>query len=328
MNNFKALRVHQVEKGTEYRFDTISINELSEGEVVLKVAYSSINYKDALAITGKGKIMRKFPLVAGIDVAGTVVSSSDNRYQEGDEVLVVGCGIGENFDGGYAEYARVSANSIVKLPTGLTLRESMAIGTAGFTAALAIQRMVDNGQTPEMGEVLVTGSTGGVGSLAIRMLNKAGFDAVALTRKAEQKDYLIGLGASRILLADEVDLGKRPLERAEWGGAIDNLGGDTLTWLTRTVKPWGNIGSIGLASSHKLDTTVMPFILRAVSLLGINSTEVPTALREKVWQRLATDLHPDVDAITNREVALDDLPAVMPDYIDSKVTGRTVVRIS
>jgi len=328
MNNFKALRVHQVEKGTEYRFDTISINELSEGEVVLKVAYSSINYKDALAITGKGKIMRKFPLVAGIDVAGTVVSSSDNRYQEGDEVLVVGCGIGENFDGGYAEYARVSANSIVKLPTGLTLRESMAIGTAGFTAALAIQRMVDNGQTPEMGEVLVTGSTGGVGSLAINMLNKAGFDAVALTRKAEQEDYLIGLGASRILLADEVDLGKRPLERAEWGGAIDNLGGDTLTWLTRTVKPWGNIGSIGLASSHKLDTTVMPFILRAVSLLGINSTEVPTALREKVWQRLATDLHPDVDAITNREVALDDLPAVMPDYIDSKVTGRTVVRIS
>lgn len=328
MNNFKALRVHQIEKGTEYRFDTISINELSEGEVVLKVAYSSINYKDALAITGKGKIMRKFPLVAGIDVAGTVVSSSDNRYQEGDEVLVVGCGIGENFDGGYAEYARVSANSIVKLPTGLTLRESMAIGTAGFTAALAIQRMVDNGQTPEMGEVLVTGSTGGVGSLAINMLNKAGFDAVALTRKAEQEDYLIGLGASRILLADEVDLGKRPLERAEWGGAIDNLGGDTLTWLTRTVKPWGNIGSIGLASSHKLDTTVMPFILRAVSLLGINSTEVPTALREKVWQRLATDLHPDVDAITNREVALDDLPAVMPDYIDSKVTGRTVVRIS
>jgi NADPH2:quinone reductase len=329
MSTFKALRVYNEERRIEARFVQMSLDELTAGEVVIRCVYSTINYKDALAITGAGKILRQYPLNAGIDVAGYVESSSDARFKAGDAVVVTGCGLSETLDGGYAEFARVPANLVISLPEGLSLYDSMAIGTAGFTAALAVQRMQDNGQTPDLGSIVVTGATGGVGSLAIDMLSRQGYSVTALTSKAAQVEYLKSLGANQVLLASELEMGTRPLEAAQWGGAIDNLGGDVLAWLTRTVKPWGNIASIGLASSIQLNTTVMPFILRAVSLLGINSTDVPHALRQKVWQRLASDLRPQhFDKIITREVSLDEVPSVVGAYVSNQITGRAIVKIS
>jgi NADPH2:quinone reductase len=329
MSTFKALRVYNEERRIEARFVQMSRDELTAGEVVIRCVYSTINYKDALAITGAGKILRQYPLNAGIDVAGYVESSSDARFKAGDAVVVTGCGLSETLDGGYAEFARVPANLVIPLPEGLSLYDSMAIGTAGFTAALAVQRMQDNGQTPDLGSIVVTGATGGVGSLAIDMLSHQGYSVTALTSKAAQIEYLKSLGATQVLLASELEMGTRPLEAAQWGGAVDNLGGDVLAWLTRTVKPWGNIASIGLASSIQLNTTVMPFILRAVSLLGINSTDVPPALRQKVWQRLASDLRPQhFDKIITREVSLDEVPSVVGAYVSNQITGRAIVKIS
>ena len=329
MSTFKALRVYNEERRIEARFVQMSLDELTAGEVVIRCVYSTINYKDALAITGAGKILRQYPLNAGIDVAGYVESSSDARFKAGDAVVVTGCGLSETLDGGYAEFARVPANLVIPLPEDLSLYDSMAIGTAGFTAALAVQRMQDNGQSPDLGSIVVTGATGGVGSLAIDMLSRQGYSVTALTSKAAQIEYLKSLGATQVLLASELEMGTRPLEAAQWGGAIDNLGGDVLAWLTRTVKPWGNIASIGLASSIQLNTTVMPFILRAVSLLGINSTDVPPALRQKVWQRLASDLRPQhFDKIITREVSLDEVPSVVGAYVSNQITGRAIVKIS
>jgi NADPH2:quinone reductase len=296
---------------------------------VIRVSHSTINYKDALAATGKGKILRKYPLVGGIDLAGTVVSSDDRRFTEGDAVLVNGCGLSETRDGGYAEYARVDGDSVVPIPHGMTALQAMQIGTAGYTAALAIHRMEQNSQTPSNGPVVVTGATGGVGSLAIDMLDSRGYEVVAVTGKAQQSDYLSSIGARRILVRDEIDLGRRPMEKAEWGGAIDNLGGDVLAWLTRTVNYGGNIASIGLAASIELHTTVVPFILRAVCLLGINSVDTPRDLRLDVWERLASDLRPrHLDSIGSRTVSFDELPSCFQQYIDGAVTGRTVVEIA
>ncbi|MDD2815017.1 MAG: oxidoreductase [Thiotrichaceae bacterium] len=329
MSTFKALRVYNEDRRIEARFVQMSLDELTAGEVVIRCVYSTINYKDALAITGAGKILRQYPLNAGIDVAGYVESSSDARFKAGDAVVVTGCGLSETLDGGYAEFARVPTNLVIPLPNGLSLYDSMAIGTAGFTAALAVQRMQDNGQSPDLGSIVVTGATGGVGSLAIDMLSHQGYSVTALTSKVAQIEYLKSLGATQVLLASELEMGTRPLEAAQWGGAIDNLGGDVLAWLTRTVKPWGNIASIGLASSIQLNTTVMPFILRAVSLLGINSTDVPPALRQKVWQRLASDLRPQhFDKIITREVSLDEVPSVVGAYVSNQITGRAIVKIS
>jgi NADPH2:quinone reductase len=329
MSTFKALRVYNEDRRIEARFVQMSLDELTAGEVVIRCVYSTINYKDALAITGAGKILRQYPLNAGIDVAGYVESSSDTRFKAGDAVVVTGCGLSETLDGGYAEFARVPANLVIPLPEGLSLYDSMAIGTAGFTAALAVQRMQDNGQVPDLGAIVVTGATGGVGSLAIDMFSHQGYSVTALTSKAAQIEYLKSLGATQVLLASELEMGTRPLEAAQWGGAIDNLGGDVLAWLTRTVKPWGNIASIGLASSIQLNTTVMPFILRAVSLLGINSTDVPPTLRQKVWQRLASDLRPQhFDKIITREVSLDEVPDVVGAYVSNQITGRAIVKIS
>ena len=326
---FSAFRIHQEEGTVAGRLESITLDDVNPGEVVLRVAYSDVNYKDALAATGTGKILRRFPLVGGIDLAGHVVASSDPRFSPGDEALVVGCGLSETRDGGYSEYARVRGDDLVSLPDGLGLREAMAIGTAGFTAALAVERMEQNGQTPALGPVLVTGATGGVGSIAIDLLQSRGYSVAALTGKASAAAYLKGLGASEVVLRDGLEMGQRPLEKAHWGGAIDNLGGDILGWLTRTVQPRGNIASIGLAAGVELQTTVLPFILRGVSLLGIHSVQVPDELRRKVWARLATDLRPrHLDAIITREVTLEELPGVFQDYVGGKVTGRTVVRIS
>ena len=269
---FKALRIHEIDKKIVARFDQLTIDDLSPGDVVVRVLYSDINYKDALAATGAGKILRKYPLVGGIDLAGVVESSGDARHKVGDHVLVTGCGLSEIHDGGYAEYARLNGEWVIPLPAGFGAFKAMSMGTAGFTAALAIHRMEHNGQTPIKGPIVVTGATGGVGSIAIDMLAGRGYEVIAVTSKPESVDYLKSLGASRVLLRKEIDLGKRPLENACFGGAIDNVGGDILTWLTRTVDTWGNIASIGLAESAELHTTVIPFIIRGVNLLGINSS--------------------------------------------------------
>ncbi len=309
MEGFRALRIDQENDKIVAGFCNLSLDDLSPGEVVIKVSHSTINYKDALAATGAGKILRTFPLVGGIDLAGTVVSSEDERFDAGNEVLVNGCGLSETVDGGYAEYARVTADSVVPVPGGMTAAQAMQIGTAGYTAALAIHRMEQNNQLPEDGPIVVTGATGGVGSIAVDMLDARGYEVIALTGKADKSDYLKSIGAREILHRDDVDYGKRPMEKATWGGAIDNLGGDALTWLTRTVKYGGNIASIGLAASPGLNTTVLPFILRAVCLLGINSSETPRELRLAVWKRIGGDLRPrHLDVIGSRTIEFDELP--------------------
>lgn len=328
MKDFRAYRIDQEDGKIVAGFTTLNIDDLSAGDVVIRVSHSTINYKDALAATGAGKILRTFPLVGGIDLAGSVVSSEDDRWSEGDLVLVNGCGLSETCDGGYAEYARVAADSIVPVPDGMNASQVMQIGTAGYTAALAIHRMEQNGQSPEGGPVVVTGATGGVGSIAVDMLDGRGYEVVAVTGKSEQSEYLKSIGATEILIRDEIDLGKRPLEKARWGGAIDTLGGDYLTWLTRTVNYGGNIASIGLAASHELNTTVIPFILRAVCLLGINSVDTPRDLRLQVWDRIGKDLRPrHLDIIGSRSIGFDELPDAFQAYIDGTVTGRTVVAI-
>ncbi|WP_116808424.1 oxidoreductase [Steroidobacter cummioxidans] len=329
MQSFRAFRVHQEGGKIVSRLETIGLNDLAEGEVVVKVRYSTINYKDALAATGAGKILRRYPLVGGIDLSGEVVSSSDPQFQPGQKVLVTGSELSETRDGGYAEYARLKSDSVVPIPAGLDEFQAMAIGTAGYTAALAVHRMEQNGQQPDDGEIVVTGATGGVGSIAVDMLAGRGYRVVAVTGKQASVDYLQRLGAARVLLRDQINTGSRPLEEAQFAGAIDNVGGELLTWLTRTTRFWGNIASIGLAASPELKTTVMPFILRGVSLLGINSVYTPRPLRLQVWQRLATDLKPrHLDSIVTRTIAFEQLPGAFDEYLKAGVTGRTVVRIA
>lgn len=332
---FRAFRIHAAEVtppgraiGVDAGIEAVRIDELADGDVVIAAEYSTINYKDALAATGAGKILRRFPLVGGIDVAGTVVHSDDTRHAVGDRVLVTGCGLGETHDGGYAELVRVQGDWVVTIPDGFDARWAMSLGTAGFTAGLAIHRLEHNGLCPEAGPVVVTGASGGVGSLAVDILAARGYEVVAVTGKADAADYLRGLGAAEVRLRDEIDLGRRPLESAIWAGAIDNLGGEVLTWLTRTMKFWGGIASIGLTQGHELHTTVMPFILRGVNLLGINSMATPRPLRLEIWRRLSTDLAPQhLDEIITRQVAFDDLPSAFGDYIDNRVRGRALVRI-
>lgn len=328
MKPFKAFRIHSEGGKIAARFETLTLDDLAAGEVVIRVACSDINYKDALAATGAGKILRRYPLVGGIDLAGTVESSSDSRYRPGDAVLVTGCGLSETHDGGYAQFARVHGDWVIPMPAGLDPLTAMSIGTAGFTAGLAIHRMEQNGQTPEHGPIVVTGATGGVGSVAIDMLSARGYQVVAVSGKPDAAAYLKELGATEVLDRKTLDLGSRPLEAARFAGAIDNLGGEVLTWLTRTVDFWGNIASIGLAASPELRTTVMPFILRGVALLGINSSATRREWRLAVWQRIATDLRPrHLARIVTRTIAFDELPGAFPDYLTGSVTGRTVVKI-
>ena len=329
MDKFRAYRINEEDGEIVAGFQQLSVDDLTEGNVVVRVSHSTINYKDALAATGTAKILRRYPLNGGIDLAGVVVSSEDAEFQPGTEVLVNGCGLSETVDGGYSEYARIDSKSLVALPDGISAVEAMQIGTAGYTAALAIHRMEQNGQSPDQGPIVVTGATGGVGSVAIDMLSGRGYEAIALTGKATEEAYLREIGASRILLRDQIDLGKRPMEKAQWAGAIDNLGGDYLTWLTRTVDYGGNIASIGLAAGAALNTTVLPFILRAVCLLGINSVDTPSPLRRAVWERIGGDLKPQhLNTIGNRTISFDELPEAFQAYIDGTVTGRTVVEIA
>jgi putative YhdH/YhfP family quinone oxidoreductase len=327
-NAFQAFRIRDDAAGYRAGLEDMRVDELSPGEVLVKVAYSSVNYKDALAGTGKGKILRQFPLNGGIDAAGYVAASTDPAFKEGDQVICTGCGLSETRDGGYAEYARLESKWTIPLPAGLTLREAMALGTAGFTAALSLFQLVRNGQTPEMGPIVVTGATGGVGSLAIDILTRAGFEAHAITGKVDQFDWLIGLGAKQCIAREGLHWGQRPLETARWAGAIDNVGGDMLAGLTRVIRPYGSIASCGLAAAADLATTVMPFILRGVSLLGIASAGTARPIREQVWAHLAGDWKPaHLAQIANREVALADLPGVFATMLGGGSLGRTVVKL-
>ncbi|MFO1393933.1 MAG: oxidoreductase [Steroidobacteraceae bacterium] len=328
MPTFRAFRIHEIDRRIVARFDDVTLDDLSPGDVVIRVTHSDVNYKDALAATGKGRILRRYPLVGGIDLAGEVVSSTDARYAAGQQVLVTGCGLSETHDGGYAEYARVQGDWVIPVPAGMSALDSMKIGTAGFTAALAVHRMEQNGQQPGNGPVVVTGATGGVGSIAINMLAGRGYEVVAVSGKPAADDYLRAIGAARILRRQDLDLGSKPMEKALWAGAVDNLGGPVLTWLTRTTDQWGNIASVGLAGGAELATTVMPFILRGVCLLGINSVLTPRDVRLEVWRRIATDLRPAaLDRICTKTVRFDELPAQFAAYIEGQVTGRTVVTI-
>lgn len=326
--SFKALLIEEQDGKTVCGFTGLDESRLDAGEVTVRVAYSSVNYKDALAATGVGRIIRRYPCVGGIDLAGTVIDSRNPRFKAGDPVIATSFDIGVAHHGGYAEVARVPADWVVPLPTGLSLFEAMALGTAGFTAALGIVRMEENGLTPAKGPVIVTGATGGVGSLAIDMLAKRGYNVVALTGKESEAEYLRRLGADEIMLRSSLDLAKiRPLDRARWAGAVDNLGGDVLAWVASTMRQGGTIASIGLAAGMNLNTTVAPFILRGACLLGIDSGYVGEPYRSGVWQRLAGDLKPPHLLEMTRRIAFADLPAVFPEFIAGRAKGRVVVVI-
>ena len=327
MNKFKAYRIHSNPNEIHSGFEMLELNDLTSGNVIIKSIYSSINYKDALAATGQSKILKKSPLVGGIDVSGVIESSEDNHYQRGKKVFICGSGLSEVRDGGYAQYVRIPGQYIMKLPTGISLYEAMAIGTAGFTAALAIDQMQNNGQSPDRGPILVTGATGGVGSYAIDLLSNLGFKVIALTGKQNQADYLHGLGANEIVSSKGLHLGDRALEKGLWAGAIDCVGGELLSWLTRTVQPLGNIAVIGLTGGTSINTTVMPFILRGINLLGINSADSPPALRKKIWHRLATDLKPQyINKIVTQEINFEQLPEMFDAYLQGKIIGRTIIK--
>lgn len=327
-SNFRAFRIHNDDTGYRAGIETMRVDDLSPGEVVIRTAYSSVNYKDALAGTGKGKILRRFPLNGGIDVAGHVVESRDARFKEGDAVLCTGCGLSETRDGGYAEYARLEAEWTVPLPQGLSLRESMILGTAGFTAALALHRMRDNRQTPELGPIAITGATGGVGMLAVDIFSRAGFAVHAISGKPERADFLRTLGAREVLDRRGLRLGDRALESARFGGAVDSVGGKWLAQLLACTAPYGNVASIGLAADSKLQTTVMPFIIRGVSLLGVASAGTARTIREEVWRHLASDWKPaHLDAICTEEIPLDALPGNFDAKLAGRSFGRTLVAI-
>jgi acrylyl-CoA reductase (NADPH) len=324
---FNAFRIHSDDAGYRSGIDQVSLDDLAPGEIVIRTAYSSVNFKDALAGTGQGRILRRFPLVGGIDVAGHVVASTDPKFGEGDAVLATGCGLSETRDGGYSEYARLEARWAIRLPQGLDLRESMILGTAGFTAALALYRMLDNRQTPEFGPLAVTGATGGVGSLAVDIFSRAGFKVHAISGKPAHADYLREIGASEVLGRDALAT-TRPMETARFGGGLDNVGGPMLASLLAQVAPYGNVASAGLAASPALDATVMPFIIRGVSLLGIASAGTARDIREAVWQHLASDWKPaHLDRICTREVALEQLPDVFATMLAGGSLGRTLVRL-
>ena len=326
MEKFKAYRIREVEKRAVGGFEEMALGDLDSGELVVRVAYSSVNYKDALAATGTGKIIRRFPCVGGIDLSGTVTESSDPGFKRGDAVICTSYDLGVAHDGGYAEYARVPAGWAVPIPKGMSLFDAMALGTAGYTAALALVRMEANGLAPANGPVIVSGATGGVGSIAIDMLSCLGYAVTALTGKENESDYLRKLGAKEVMARKSLDLSKiKPLDRATWAGAVDNLGGEVLAWMASTMMVGGTIAAIGLAASMSLNTSVAPFILRGVSLLGIDSGTTPMPLRREVWRRLATDLRPAHLKDMTRTIPFDDLPKAFDAFIQGAAKGRVVV---
>jgi len=328
VERFRAFRIFEEAGKVQGRVVSATLDELSAGDVVIRTVSSSVNYKDALAGTGAGKIIRRFPLIGGIDVAGTVASSADSRFREGDAVLVTGYDLGVGHDGGYAEFVRVPADWVVPIPHGLSPHDAMAIGTAGFTAALSLVDMELNGLRPGQGPVIVTGATGGVGSVAVQLIAARGYQVTAMTGKDNEHDFLRSLGAHEVLSRNGLQMGTKPLEKSLWAGAVDVVGGETLAWLTRTMMHNGCIASSGLTGGTELRTTVLPFILRGVKLLGIDSAMCPPAKRQEVWRRLATDLKPGGLRAIVREIGLDELPTAFATLLKGEARGRFVVRVS
>jgi len=328
MNTFKAFRIFSESDKVVGRVVDARLDELSAGDVVIRTSFSSVNYKDALAATGTGgKIIRKYPLVAGIDAAGTVVSSADNRFKAGDEVICTSYDFGVSHDGGYSEICRVPAAWVVPLPKGLTLREAMTLGVAGYTAGLAMELLELNGMAPGNGKVLVNGATGGVATLAIDMLAKLGYHVVAITGKEAEHDFLKKLGAQEVLSRHKLEMGMRPLEKYMWAAAFDSVGGEQLSWLTRTMQEGEVIASFGNAGGIEFKTTVLPFILRGVRLIGVNSGDTPMPLRRKIWGRLAGELKPRHLQDIASTITLDDLPAYFERMLKGQIRGRAVVKL-
>ncbi|MEI3607276.1 acryloyl-CoA reductase [Pseudogracilibacillus sp. SE30717A] len=329
MDNFKALIVDKKENVFNVSVANLNLNDLPEGDVVIKVAYSSVNYKDGLAAIPDGNIVRNYPHVPGIDLAGTVVSSTNKQFKEGDEVIATSYEIGVSHFGGYSEYARIPSEWIVPLPEGLSMKEAMAYGTAGFTAALSIQRLEDSGLTTDAGPVLVTGASGGVGSLAVAMLGKLGYEVVASTGKTSEHDYLYKIGAKEIISREELQPEKiRPLDKQKWAGAIDPVGGKTLVYILSTTKYGGSVAVTGLTGGTNLPTTVFPFILRGVNLLGIDSVYCPMEIRAELWKRMGDYLKLKQLAEISNELTLEELPATLNDILAGKVKGRTIVKLN
>ncbi len=323
-DTLRALRIH----ADRTVLETLPLGALTPGEVVIRVHWSGINYKDALAATRRAPIVRRPPLVGGIDLAGIVESSDVPQFRAGDAVLVTGCGLSETRDGGYATRARVPADAVIPLPASLTLREAMALGTAGFAAGLAVMQLQHNGLVPGSGPVIVTGASGGVGSIAIDLLAGLGHEVIALSRKPDEEGYLAGLGAREVIAPAALGIGSRPLEVERWAGAVDNVGGDLLGTLLRSTRAGGSVAAVGLAASGDLAVSLMPFLLRGVNLLGVNSSATPRPRRLEVWRRLSGDLLPrHLERIVTRTVTLEELPTVFNGYLEGTVRGRTLVRI-
>jgi putative YhdH/YhfP family quinone oxidoreductase len=328
MTTFQAFRIHNDAQGYRGGIETMHIDALSPGDVLVKVAYSSVNYKDALAGTGKGKILRQYPLNGGIDAAGVVVASTDAHFKEGDKVLCTGSSLSEMRDGGYGQYIRLPSQWAIPLPDALSLRESMILGTAGFTAALALLRMQDNGQTPALGPIAVSGASGGVGMLAIDIFTRAGYDVHAISGKTAHFDFLRGLGAVECIDRHQLVFSGKPMDSARFGGALDNVGGPMLAGLLPLIVPYGNIAICGNAGGIGLESTVMPFIIRGVSLLGVASAGTARDIRGRVWHHLANDWKPrHLDRIATREITLEQLPEVFEHMLAGESFGRTIVRM-
>lgn len=328
MDRFKALVLNQHEGTLHADIQTLSVDDLPAGEVLVSVACSSLNYKDGLAITGKGKIVRSYPMVPGVDFAGTVVESHSPDFKAGDQVLLMGWGVGERHWGGYAQMARVQADWLIPLPAGLTMQQTMGIGTAGFTAMLCVLALEEHGVAPGGREVVVTGASGGVGSFSVALLAKLGYNVVAATGRPESHDYLRSLGAQSFLGREELATQKRPLESERWDGAVDSVGGKILAGLLPEMAYGSSIAACGLAGGNDLATTVFPFILRGVNLLGIDSVRCPRPRRVAAWERLVRDAPLDhLDTIT-RVVPLEELLVLGEEIIKGQVRGRIIVDVN
>ena len=327
-DTFRAIRISKTDAGQTVETAQVGIDDLMEGDVVVAVAHSTVNYKDGLAITGKGPVVRKWPMIGGIDLAGTVESSDNSAFKPGDKVLLNGYGLSETHFGGYADKARVKGDWLVPLPAAFSTAQAMAIGTAGYTAMLCVLALEDYGITPESGEVLVTGANGGVGSVAIAILAKLGYTVTASTGRPEEADYLKSLGATAIVDRAELSEKGRPLDKERWAAAIDCVGSTTLANVLSKTRYGGAVAACGLAQGADLPATVMPFILRGVALLGVDSVQAPMAKRKRAWERLATDLDiAKLDSITHT-IGFGDVPQAAADIVDGKIRGRVVVDIN
>lgn len=324
---FRGLLIEKQDDRQSVAVRTLDEGDLPEGDVTVRIAYSTLNYKDALAITGRGSVVRKFPMVPGIDFAGTVESSTDPGFKPGDAVVLNGWGVGEGHWGGLAELARVPARWLIPLQHPFTARQAMGIGTAGYTAALCVLALERHGVTPDQGPVVVTGAAGGVGSIAVAMLAKLGYEVSAVTGRTQEADFLKGLGAHHVLDRAEFTVAGRPLEKARWAGAVDVAGGQVLANICAAMRYRGVVAACGLAAGMSWPATVAPFILRGVTLAGIDSVMAPTAERRAAWHRLASDLDPQLLESLLQDVTLEDTIALAPDLLAGQVRGRLVVRI-